>query len=200
MACTNIDIYANIEDCVGQKSLPGARAHAYYIKKSNIASWPTLGSPSATSASLESVATYTGDFTLAASKFWHKIQLRENVNGITSESQGEDGSKSFNDTATLIYPGTTAQAAGLAAMLNNDDVVFAIPMRDGKIRIMGNEAFKTIINPGVDTGKAVTDAAQTTLEIKVDTEVPAPFYPGKLMLDATTYIDGSDDTEKTLPG
>ena len=199
MPCTTIDLYSNIEDCLGAKVLPGARAHAYFIKKANIAAWPVLGDPEDEDATLESIATYDGDFTLAAGKYWHKIDLRENVNGITSEPQGEIGSKSFSDTATLVHSGTSAEAAGMAAQMNNDDVVFAIPMRNGKIRILGNQAFRTQVGVSLDTGKAATDAASTSIEAKVDSEVPAPYYPGKLMLSATTYIDGSDDTEKTLP-
>ena len=196
--CTFPDLYENMKACIGEKSLPGVRAHVYVISKRNIAVWPTLPAMDSTGATLDSIAKYSGDFTLASSKYWKKIDLRENVNGIVSEVQGEDGSKSFKDTATMIYPGTTAQAAGFCRQAVNDDLVFAIPMRDGQIRILGNSAFKTSVNPSLDLGKAATDAAQTQIEATVDTVCPAPFYPGKLMLSATEYVDGTDDTVKEV--
>ena len=199
--CVFPDLYENMKVCIGEKSLPGVRAHVYIIPKADIAAWPELPALDDDDVELEDVATYDGDFTLAASKFWKKIELRENVNGIVSEAQGEDGSKSFKDTATLIYPGTTAQAAGFCRQIVNDDVVIAVPQRDGKIRILGNEQFRTQVNPSMDTGKASTDASQTQIEASVDTICPAPFYPGKLMLSSTTYIDGATDKEQAVsPG
>lgn len=197
--CVFPDLYENMKVCIGEKSLPGVRAHVYIIPKADIAAWPELPALDDDDVELEDVATYDGDFTLAASKFWKKIELRENVNGIVSEAQGEDGSKSFKDTATLIYPGTTAQAAGFCRQAVNDDLVFAIPMRDGKIRILGNDAFKTTVNPSMDLGKAATDAMQTQIEAVVDSVCPAPFYPGKILISSTEYVDGADDTVKVIP-
>ena len=197
--CIFPDLYEDMKACVGEKSLPGVRAHVYVIPKRNIAAWPELIDMDDEDADLESIATYNGDFTLAASKYWKKIDLKENVYGIVSEVQGEEGSKSFKDTATMIYPGTTAQAAGFCRQAVNDDLVFAIPMRDGKIRILGNDAFKTTANPSMDLGKAATDAIQTQIEAIVDSVCPAPFYPGKILISSTEYVDGADDTVKVIP-
>ena len=70
-------IYDDIEFCMGDKSLPGTRNHAYYIPRRDIVTFPR---PAAEPASLEAVAVITASFVLAADKNdprrWQEVEDR----------------------------------------------------------------------------------------------------------------------------
>ncbi len=177
--CTNEqDIYKDVDFCRGSRTYPGLRPYGYFIRKRNIVKWPTRKGSQATT--LAEIATLDGDFVLVADKKWNKIDLVPDENEISSESVGSYGSKCFNNTVTLIVPGTEEEATGLAAQMNNDDVVFLVPQRNGKFRLIGNDMFLVDVKPNLGTGKKTEDANQTTLTITVTDEIPAPFYPGKI--------------------
>ena len=182
MACTDVDLYDSVLHCAGAKILPGVREKAYYIKKSNIVTWPTLPAIAGT-ATFANLASYTGNFTLASAQ----------TSNVQCTSQGEAPSKSFNNVASLVVPGTEEEVSALARLLNNDDVVVLVPQRNGKYRVIGNTAYHTNVAVTQTTGAASTDAATTTLEVSVTDECPAPFYPGNIVTDDGT-ISGADDT------
>lgn len=173
-----LDLYNDVRFCRGKKSLPGTRAYAYFIKKSNVVTWPTSQADSA--ADLSAVATLKGDFVLAADKKWARIDLIPNQQQITCEQAGQWGSRVFNNTATLLIPGTEEEATGLATLLNNDNCLFLVPQRNGKFRLFGNEKFDCDVKPGLDSGKSSDDTNATTLTVSVEDEIAAPFYTGKI--------------------
>lgn len=196
MACTDIDLYDSVLHCAGAKILPGVREKAYYIKKSNIVTWPTLPAIAA-DGTFANMATLTGNFTLASDKVWNRIDLTPaQTSNVQCTSQGEAPSKSFSNVASLVVPGTEAEVSALARLLNNDDVVFLVPQRNGKYRLIGNEAYHTNVTVTQTTGAASTDAATTTLEVGVTDECPAPFYPGNIVT-ADGTVSGADDTVTT---
>lgn len=181
MACTDIDIYEDVKHCVGSTNLPGTREYCYMTRRANIVKWPAKAPMSVEGSTLESIVRCTGNFTLASDAIWVKISLTPDANSFTCESQGNWGSKTFNNTATLVHPGVKEEAAGLCAMLNNDDVVFLVPQRDGKFRVFGNEMFQLTATPKQESGAAAAgDSAQTTIEIAVTDDTPAPFYEGEI--------------------
>lgn len=190
------DLYENIGFCVGQSSLPGIRPHFYYIKRSKIVKFPKPGDMNADGANLESVVTITEDFQLAEGAKFKKVELVEGESEPSCEPQGAEGSKSFVNRIALVVPGTQKKVTGLIKMLNNDDVIIAYPQRDGAIRIIGNEMFRVQLELGQNAGKAVTDAAQTTINASVSDVNPAPFYEGVIKTDDGD-IDGKTDTLKT---
>lgn len=179
--CTDTtDLYEDVEFCQGKKALPGMRNHAYFIRKKNITAWPTLPATDSEGASLASIATYEGDFTLAADKKWNKIDLVPNENQPQAERAGAWGAYIFSNTAELTIPGTGAEVSGLIAMLNNDDCVFLLPQRDGQYRVFGNEAFNVDVAATQDWGRTSGDNNATVLTLTIEDELPAPFYPGKI--------------------
>lgn len=196
MSCTNVDLYDSVLHCAGAKILPGVREKAYYIKKSNITAWPTLPEVAST-GTFANMAKLTGNFTLASDKVWNRIDLTPaQTSNVQCTSQGEAPSKSFNNVATLVVPGTEEEVSALARLLNNDDVVVLVPQRNGKYRLIGNEAYHTNVTVTQATGAASTDAATTTLEVSVTDECPAPFYPGNIVT-ADGTISGADDSPVT---
>lgn len=191
--CTSVNIYDSLIHCKGETVLPGIRPRVWWIPKSQIIAWPTLDKPSDEGATMESIATYKGDFTLVADAKWLAIDILDTASNVTSASQGEKRSKTFINTLTMKYAGNNEKATGFARMVNSDDGVFVYQQRDGKFRVIGNEMFETNTNPGQDSGMAVTDASGTTMETTVTDVCPAPFYPGKLrtadgILDCSTGL------------
>ena len=179
MPCTSRDLYADVLHCTGQINMPGTREHVYYIRREDIVTWPAKGN-----TSLATIVTMSTDFVLAADKTWKKLSLVPDANSFVCEQQGSWGSKTFNNSVTVVLPGIQEEAAGLCAELNNDDVVFLVPQRDGKYRLFGNEAFQCTINPKQESGAAAaSDSAQTTLESSVTDETPAPFYTGEIAVE-----------------
>ena len=61
----------------GTKVLPGLFQYVYGVFKRDIVKWPTLPEVSAEST-MEKLATYVGDFTLAGDKKWVRIDLATN--------------------------------------------------------------------------------------------------------------------------
>lgn len=172
------DLYADMKFCRGKKSLPGFRAYAYYTKKSNIVKWPTKADDDA--ADLAAIATLVGNFTLAADKKWNKLELIPDQNEVNCEPVGSYGSKMYTNTGTLVVPGTEEEVTGFAAEANNDDLVYLIPQRNGKFRLLGNKEFNTTTSAALASGKGSDDTNATTLTITVEDEIPAPFYPGTI--------------------
>lgn len=193
--CTNTNnLYDNVDFCPGEVSLPGVRNHAYFIRKSDIVSWPKL--PRNGAKTLEEVAVYTGNFGLAADTKWNKIDLVPNESEPKSEQAGSYGSYHFTNSISLVLPGTAEKVTGLITELNNDDVVILVPQRDGKVRVFGSEAFTVEVKPSQAWGKGSGDANTTTIEVTVEDMAATPFYPGEIDTN-DGIIDGSTDNLKT---
>lgn len=196
MNCTDIDLYADVKQCAGQTNMPGIRERVFYAKKSSITKWPAIGKASDEGASLGAIVTAKGNFTLASEKTWNELSLTPDASSFGHESQGNVGSKTFNNTVALIAPGTEAEVSGLCAMLNNDDVVFLVQQRNGKFRIYGNEAFTTQCSCQQQSGAAVaSDSSQSTINVSVTDEIPAPFYEGEILTSSGTIM-GTDGKPK----
>lgn len=195
--CTGqADLYDNMPFCKGQKSLPGIRHHIYGIPKRDVLTYPVIGGGAA--ASLDKVASYTGNFALVADKLWHKVDIVPNDGEVKVESQGSYGSKTFKETVTVNIPGTEEKATGYIAEANNEEMLYLVPQRNGKYRLIGSEAFTPELKLGQDTGKVATDANQTSIEMTCDDEYPAPFYPGEIVT-SDGKISGADGKVITVP-
>lgn len=192
--CTSAEtLYEDIEFCQGKKSLPGIKPHVYGISTRDVVSVPRPKR----GENLASIATITEDIVIKSEKKWHKIGLIPEDGQITAESQGTYGSKTFAITATVNIPGTAEEATAYAAEVNNDSMIYLVPQRDGKYRLVGSDAFPAMVAPSQSTGQAATDTNQTTLTITATDEVPAPFYQGEIITEdgKISGKDGSAITE-----
>ncbi len=196
MSCTTNSLYNSIEACPGKKVLAGIRRRLYFIPKSHIAQFPALGDAADNGATMEKLAQLTGDFSLVTDKFFQFIDLKDEASNVTFESVGENGSKLFNNQANAIISGMEDAVKGLARQANNDDLVYLYQQRDGSFCLLGNEMFPTHTSPSGDTASEVTGAITTTLAIQVYDECPVPTYKGKIMIDATHYVDAADGQVK----
>lgn len=195
--CTDAEsLYNDIPPCPGKVDLPGIRAKIYSISKRDIVLFPKLPASPETMAA---VSVYQGDFGLAADKVWQQVGLIENQNSIKAESQGTYPSKTFKNTVEFLMPGTGEEVTGYVAQANNDDMIYLAIGRDGKARVIGNEAFMTELSITQDSGKSATDTNATTVQAVVTDVSPAPFYPGKIItsdgvFDGTTGLPVTAET------
>ena len=178
--CASVSIYESLRHCKGETTLPGLRNKAYAIAKDDVVKFPSLPSPDSENATMASIATYVGNFTLAADKKFIIVDLIDTASNLVSNPQGEKPSKTFLNTATLKYAGNNEKAAGFARMANAEDFIFIVQQRDGKYRVIGSEAFESNTDVAQDSGMAVTDASGTTITVSCTDMLPAPYYIGKI--------------------
>ena len=108
------------------------------FRKIWIEKWPVL--PDIDGAeSMAALATYEGDFVLAADKKWQYLEVLTTKSNITSDSQGEKPSKTILNKATLLYAGTDEEASGFCRQANNDEMIYLCQQRNGKFRVIGSE-------------------------------------------------------------
>lgn len=184
-------LYEDIDFCLGDKSLPGTRNHGYYVPRRDIKTFPRPAGSSA--AKMEDVAAIKSNIELYADKLWKRFALVPNESEPTAESQGSYGSKTMLNKITLVLPGTGKKATGFISQLNNDDVVFLIPMADGKCRLFGSPLYQAEIAVSQAYGKAATDANTTTVEVSVTDEFAAPFYEGEFTTSEGTFLGTTDE-------
>lgn len=170
-------IYKDIEKCRGRKNLPGTRAYFYGISLYDVITMPKYND---TPEDLKAAATLVGDFVLAADVKWHKVGMVVDEGTIQTENQGTEGNKSFKNTFTGVIPGTEEEATGYINEMNNDQMIFLVPQRNGKFRLVGNKEFPAVLSLKQELGKTATDANTTTVEAVATDYWSAPFYTGKI--------------------
>ena len=178
--CTTKGIYDSLNWCAGQHVVPGIRQRVFYIPKSWIVKWPTLPAIAAESGTMDKLATLTGDFQLAVEKKWLHIDQLTAKGSISSESQGENPSKTFLNKGMLNYAGTDELATGFARQANIDQLVFLVQQRDGKFRLVGSEMFDMDCKVSQTSGEGDTGTGGTSFEVTTTDICPAPFYTGKI--------------------
>ena len=163
----------------GQLVSPGIRYTVYYIPKRDIVSWPKL--PGFDSETSDKLAVLTGNFVLAADAVWHSIRVDQKKSPVVSEQQGEQPFATYLDKGTFVHPGTAEQAAGFARQAANDDYVYLFEQIDGKIRLIGNEAYETATKVSINLGQVGGTDKGTTIEASCTSECPLPFYTGEII-------------------
>lgn len=188
---TDKDLYEDVQYCQGSASLPGIRPHMYMVRRANILTFPKVQGDAATK--IEDVAVIKDSFVLAEGVKFVKIDLVEGESEPTCDNQGNEGAKSFLNKVDFVLPGTQKKVTGTITKLNNDDVIFLYPQRDGAIRVIGNEMFRVQLELGQSAGKQVTDSSQSKITASVSDINPAPFYEGTFETE-DGEIDGKTDT------
>lgn len=180
-----VGLYEDVIKCPGQKRLPGTRAYGWFIPRR----WITkLAEPQKEAATtLKDYLIIKESHTLQADKKWIRLEFIPDKSSMAPEAQGEEGSKTMNNKATLVLPGTEEEQQATASMLLNEDGIFLVPQRNGKVRQFGDEAFTVSVTPSATTGASVTDESNTTLEISVACETMPPFYYGDIVTADGTY-------------
>lgn len=189
------DLYEDVLKCPGEKRLPGVRAFGFFIPRRYITKLAEPQKEAATS--LKDYLVIKDSHTIQADKVWIKVAFVTDKSSFSPEAQGEHGCKTMNLKATLILPGTEEEASALASILLNDDCIFMVPERNGKLRQFGDETFEVDVTPSQSSGAGIADETNTTLEISVSCETMPPFYFGNLTT-ADGTISGKDCKSVTV--
>ena len=174
-------IFGNLDWVDGQVSVPGIYPELYYIPKGSITAWPQFATNPTTSAE---AVTLAGDFTLAESATWKKINCIDLKSQPTSEQQGEVRCKTYLNKLKVVVSLTNEDATYLALAGANTDFVWLFKERDsGKWRVAGSEKFMTVTKVMLDIGGAPTSEKGTTMEVEAVDVCPFPFYDGNIVTD-----------------
>lgn len=176
--CTSKALYGSLKHCPGTPITPGIRQRVYYIPKRDIVSFPEL--PNVATTDMAELASYKGNFVLASDKKWLAVDLVLNKGNVTCESQGEHPSRTFLNKFSFSAPSTDEKATAFARQANSDFLVFLVQERNGKFRVIGNEAFEADTKPTISSGEGTTGESGLSGEVEVTDFCPAPFYPGEI--------------------
>lgn len=173
-ACATEDLYKSMTWCPGASRLPGIRKRLYHIRKNFISKWPTKAN-----------GKYTGDFTLEAGKFWKYIDVVEKKSKPSSESQGEYPCKTFKQQLEFFYPGAEEDINEFEELANNDSLVYAYQLSNGKFKICGCEEYDTDTSFSSDLGQNATDSMGVTATVTCDAPTDMMIYEGAIKLSET---------------
>jgi len=168
----------SLKRCEGIPVTPGIKRSAYLVAVSDIVGFPALptdeyGRPTS--------ATYQGQFTLAEGKKWLRYDHLPSKAEFKSETQGEEPSKTFKVTTTIVHPGIGEEAAAAATSLINTRVIALVEDMDGRFRVVGCEKYNgASVSPSRDNGQGATGSAGTTFALEADDVADAPFYTGPI--------------------
>lgn len=189
--CTGTALYQSLIFCQGKTILPGIKG-CYFARKADIATFPTL--PDKAETNMNELSILKGSFTMGEGQKFHKIDLNLDKGQLEYEVQGEYPSVTFLNKGNFIHQENDEDAAAFARQAVADDLILVVPTRDGKWRVLGNEAFRLTVKPKGTSGEGVTGQSGTTLEVSVTDVCPAPFYEGDLVTDEGNIKCGKQAT------
>lgn len=173
----------------GTRVLPGIMERIYYVRKEDIVNWP-----------LYDKGKYNGSFVLAEGVKFQFMDIKMGKSPVSAEPQGEKPSKTFLSKATFVHPGTEEDATEFCEAANNDDYLYIVQTKTGKLRVIGHQIFRTDTKPSIALGAEVTDESGTTLEVSCTTEAPLPFYTGGIPTAEGTVNFNLTNDAKILSG
>lgn len=184
MACEAAIDPTSLEWCSGQTNTPGIRPKVFYTPKANIVKFPTLPDTLATGDKMGKLATYTGSFTLEATKKWKSMDILSDKSPATAESQGTKPAKTYLNQAVIVVPNADAESAGFSKLAANDDYVYLIQQRNGTYRVIGNEMFQTNTDVALNLGSDPTgDDMGTTITAGCTDTCHFPIYIGEIVTE-----------------
>lgn len=167
MKCLDgVDIFD--EDC-DTISSPGTSQVVYYAFANDVDTWAAT---EAIIANLEDVILLTSAWVMKLGKNFHSLSVEVDQNNAGNEFTGEFGSGNFNNTARIFIKTNKASAVGLASQLARRKSVWAIPLNDGSVNVIGTREHPAYVKPMFDSlTDTATDPRGWAFEIKsIDTQ------------------------------
>lgn len=170
--------------CQGTPVTPGIKRRAYLVPFAAIVKFPTL--PVDELGRVTS-AQYDGNFALAEGQKWLPYDHLPAKGEFKSEVQGEEPSRTFKVSVSLVHPGIGPEAAAAATALLNTRVIALVEDMQGRFRVIGCEKYEgALVSPSRDNGQGATGSAATTLSLEADDVADAPFYSGPIVTEDGT--------------
>lgn len=146
-------ISLEIED--GACSLGGVGTRIYFVDVKDITTFPDFTAVPTTPGQ---ITTLSAAPTLAATKFWKFIDTPSEITELTFEADGKAGSYFFRVKGTTMYATISADAVGMAAMLNHGRIVMVIEdLASGIMYVLGNKILPLMPKVNVKAGKEFGD-------------------------------------------
>lgn len=180
----------------GQINPSGIRPLAYFIPKTDIATFPTIEHDAAATA--KDAVTYSGDFILKADATWKTLYTTQGKGKVTFEGVGEKDCKMFTNKATLSYPDINDAALSLAKGSVNSNLIFVIPLPMNRYKVIGCADYDVTVDMKGDSGDAPGSAKGLSIELTAPDVVPLPGYTGELKFDGGT-LDCDTGEFTTVP-
>ena len=179
-------MYANLDFAIGSVNPSGIGTTVYRIRKSHITAWPTIvDDPDAVGATEAGMASYDGNFTTAAGKYWQKMYSTQGKGSITSETTGETDCKMFINHGNFSFPDLSPAALGFSKASVNDDFVYIVKAA-GRYHVIGSPDYRSNTSVAPTSGDSAGSAKGVTFTVDCPDVTPLPIYAGTIALEEGT--------------
>lgn len=167
-----IGLQAIDKNLPGGANMGGITQTVYAAFHKDVKAWPTEPDFE-TVATLEGLATLTGDVTMNLGKNFFPIYLTDDTGELEMESVGELDGKSWVMHLRLLNPGLQKKVLGFINAAKNDNLVFIVPDNNGNQFLMGDATRAAVYaaSPdGVGTGKETSARPGVSMEFTFKTK------------------------------
>jgi hypothetical protein len=130
------------------KNVPGTKTTVFVARRS---AFDALQTVPATPASLAEVGVIATAHTFLAGQGFYKMDVTPGENSVKWEFVGKKGSGSFKGSGRLFVSRADAETNGFSAQAPFDDLIWLIPMKDGRIIQLGSSNNKATVTPMFDS-------------------------------------------------
>lgn len=177
----------------GKANPSGIGSKIFYIRKSEIKTWPNLKDEI---ASPTDEVTYEGDFEMIAGKTALEIYSTQGVGTVTFETVGEKDCKGINNKLSGSYPDLDdAAVAFVKNEVNANGIFIAKHFNAGGIPkwvVIGGQHYDPEITFTGESGAKMGDTKGLKFEVTAGDAVALPRYTGLITLDDGVYNCATD--------
>lgn len=172
----------DLDSCVNSENVAGVQEREIYVAViEHINSFPAHPSLDTANVTLASKATITTDVTFLENKGWFKLKIQADSGEVKDSMVGNKGNKKFKSMFDFFLPDTTAKNIGFMGEYKNVPLVFCIPEKSGRKRLLGTKELPVYFESSEGTsGKGGEDDNGWTCSLEVTTSKPSPIYDGNL--------------------
>lgn len=131
-------------------------------------------------------------FTFAADKSWHELQVIDTVGNLQTETQGDKWGRTFHTTLSVRTPRTGYYAIVEGIRLTYDDIVFLVEKRNGDVLVLMDETNQANVTVNTATGEGTDGDFGTTVNIELDSILPPLLLFNAIGPDATAGSISAD--------
>lgn len=156
----------------GGANMGGLTQWVYAAYHKDVLTWPTEPDFD-TVATLEGLATLTGDVIMATGKKFEPIYMTDDTGELEFESVGELDGKSWVIHLRFLNPGLQKKILGFINAAKNDNLVFIVKDNNGNQFLLGDQTRAAVYaaSPdGVGTGKETSARPGVSMEFTFKTK------------------------------
>lgn len=180
MGCFDDVPLEDLEQCVNEENVAGVRERGIYVALADhIDAFPESPGTVAANVTLESKAKITTDITFLENKGWIELQVQADTGEVKDELVGNKGNKKVKSMFDFFLANTSAKNIGFINQYKNLPLVFGIPEKSGRVRLLGSKKLPAYFESTAGTsGKGPEDDNGWQVSVEVTTGGAAPIYEG----------------------